>query len=420
MVLPNIEPGQGAKLSHSISLIPAILVLISRIYKESEEGSKTLISLDLISILLQLFCSIGWSVILYYDDQSTLNRISQVWIIPFILIFISLGFWENYLNIKKLKHLNKFLVYLCQIKKEVDKSRYFTYALISFWKIILTFVTILIYYTIIDWTEDKNVVNRLFYHFDDAFSKHKINISRASIAFTEELPEIYSKPFTYLWVILIQFISTLLCYALSKFVCKIQIQVFSFTFPLTIVGPMTIVLVNLMCRLRHKYTCQLTQLLAVDYIYWNSPTIETNDKLSANDFIESILWILSLISQIWITFHIWEPKSERLAKTENLFSKPEFNCVFIDQSLILNRKILSEKTKVRKMSREELQQREKEMVRIYMCATMWHENRDEMAQMLKSIFRMDIDQSCRRQAKMYLNVTSDDYYECESIATNCE
>ena len=306
------------------------------------------------------------------------------------------------------------MVYLCEIKKDVNKSRYFTYALISFWKIILIFVTILIYFSIIDFTEDKNVVHRLFDNFDDAFSEHKINISRATSSFSQELPQIHSKPFIYLWVILIQILSTILCYSLSKFVCKIQIQVFSFTFPLTIVGPITIVLVNILSRLRQRYTCELTQLLGLDYIFWYSQ-IEINDELQLNDYIESIVWIFSLISQIWITFHVWEPKSERLAKTENLFTKPEFNCVFIDQSLVLNRKVNLDKREIRKMSRQQLELREKEMVRIYMCATMWHENREEMAQLLKSVFRMDIDQSARRQAKQYLNVTSDDYYECESI-----
>lgn len=45
---------------------------------------------------------------------------------------------------------------------------------------------------------------------------------------------------------------------------------------------------------------------------------------------------------------------------------------------------------------------------------MWHETREEMLEMLKSIFRMDSDQSARRIAQKYLHVDDPDYYEFES------
>lgn len=54
------------------------------------------------------------------------------------------------------------------------------------------------------------------------------------------------------------------------------------------------------------------------------------------------------------------------------------------------------------------------ITRIYACATMWHETKDEMIEFLKSILRMDEDQCARRVAQKYLRVVDPDYYEFES------
>ena len=48
---------------------------------------------------------------------------------------------------------------------------------------------------------------------------------------------------------------------------------------------------------------------------------------------------------------------------------------------------------------------------------MWHETEDEMVAMLKSIFRMDEDQSARRISQKYLQIVDQDYYEFESKLT---
>lgn len=60
-----------------------------------------------------------------------------------------------------------------------------------------------------------------------------------------------------------------------------------------------------------------------------------------DDFIAKKMawaWLLWLLSQTWITLHIWTPKCERLATTETLFVSPVYNGLLIDQSLALNRR----------------------------------------------------------------------------------
>ncbi len=48
----------------------------------------------------------------------------------------------------------------------------------------------------------------------------------------------------------------------------------------------------------------------------------------------------------------------------------------------------------------------------YICKR-WHETETEMLQLLKSIMRLDIDQSARRKAQEYFGIRDPDYYEYE-------
>lgn len=59
------------------------------------------------------------------------------------------------------------------------------------------------------------------------------------------------------------------------------------------------------------------------------------------------------------------------------------------------------------------------VTRIFACATMWHENKEEMIEFLKSILRLDVDQCGRRLAQTFLKIVDPDYYEFESRFTLC-
>ncbi len=112
--------------------------------------------------------------------------------------------------------------------------------------------------------------------------------------------------------------------------------------------------------------------------------------------------IVGLLSQMWITFHLWKSESKEKA----LLIHPFYCSLLIDQSMSFSRKREVEKQtdKIETLSItnrrhnetvEEIKNVENRYVtandtlRIYICATMWHETADEMVTFLKSVYKVD-------------------------------
>lgn len=56
---------------------------------------------------------------------------------------------------------------------------------------------------------------------------------------------------------------------------------------------------------------------------------------------------------------------------------------------------------------------EDDTIKIFACATMWHEDKNEMLQMLKAVMRLDKDQWARRMARENDPDEETSYYEIE-------
>lgn len=437
IVLPNLDVIKGAMLTNCVCFIPALISLLSRNTKGCTSGSeKTEVYMkaivDAVALGAQATGFVVWPVL---EGQHRPN----LWLIPATLFCISCGWWENYVS----KHsVLGFMRPLWKVKERLKKTRYFTYIFMSTWKIICFFIL-----TLAARLYNGENVYHFFTLFHRGFSAHKIRITEirptfgtaslpdlADVVPTGEIVDIDAEYNTAIYVLLIQIVAAYLCYIFGKFACKIVIQGFSYAFPVNLTVPIAISLLIAVCGLRHDDPCFFHGMVP-DYLFFESPPV-----YFLNDFItkqHAWVWLLWLLSQTWITLHIWTPKCERLATTEKLFVLPMYDSLLIDQSLGLNRRREEEKD----VKTEELAEREKDpdeyyetisvhtdassttpktvkksdsITRIYACATMWHETRDEMMEMLKSILRMDEDQCARRVAQKYLRVVDPDYYEFET------
>ncbi|XP_041920942.1 chitin synthase chs-2-like [Alosa sapidissima] len=97
--------------------------------------------------------------------------------------------------------------------------------------------------------------------------------------------------------------------------------------------------------------------------------------------------LASCISSWWLglvlcTIYASFLRISRIQRTRELFGLSLYEAAFIEQSMLLNTKF-----NISKLKKESI--KENEMMTIYLCATMWHETKDEMMKMLISMMRLD-------------------------------
>lgn len=136
------------------------------------------------------------------------------------------------------------------------------------------------------------------------------------------------------WTTTIHIICSYLSYVFSKFACKIQIQGFSFSFPISLTVPASITTLIVFGGLRAANTCAFHNYISDD-LFFNMPPVYYLSNYVVEEYVW--IWVLSLLAQAWTTRHIWSAKTDRNASTERLFVLPMYNSLLIDQCLVLNR-----------------------------------------------------------------------------------
>ncbi|XP_050401179.2 chitin synthase chs-2 [Patella vulgata] len=204
----------------------------------------------------------------------------------------------------------------------------------------------------------------------------------------------------------IHLLSSWVCSYFSGLACKLCMQFLGFSLPLALATPVTATVVMMQCRYNFLPS-------SANFYFWVCPDID-------GDFVtyHYVLLALAWLSQMIITSHIWFQHSDRMSKVERLFVSP-MRCVLTDQSLLLRRRRWEKNTFLYHYGDDgcefyDMSQKDESIPKIYACATMWHETRNEMTQLLKSIFRMDIDHSARYLAQKYYQIHDPDYYEFEA------
>lgn len=138
-----------------------------------------------------------------------------------------------------------------------------------------------------------------------------------------------------IWVLLANASASWFCYVFGKWACKILVQGFGYAFPINLTVPTALSLLIAACARYNLDNCAFHDHIP-SYLFFNYPSYFSLEDLGGNWYVW--IWLSWLLSQAWITIHIWKPECERLARTEKIFVRPMYDAFLIDQSMALNRR----------------------------------------------------------------------------------
>lgn len=252
IVLPSLNVIKGAMLKNCFCLIPGILALFSRHSKEKLFCVK--IFFDLLAILGQLSALLNF---LFIENQ---NNTTLKYALPSSLLLISIGYWENFAGDYS---AFKWIKNLAKRKEKLHRSRYFIFTIVSCVKICIMICGTLIIRYLIDGS-----CLYLFTQFKNAFTQHKVLIVRDKTeilsdhdGIEEEWLELDVFGTLPMWFAFIQISTSWLAYVVGKWSCKICIQEFSFTFPLILTVPISIIFFSISCDFHLTDTCALASFI---------------------------------------------------------------------------------------------------------------------------------------------------------------
>jgi hypothetical protein len=218
-----------------------------------------------------------------------------LWRLPIALVLISFGYWENFIDENSLlgslgKKLYKFRINVMEAGTK-------TKALAGIWKIILTFIFIIIHFGLIN---DHINLDMIFDTANMYESKCDETLRDGQYVFHSD----------WLLVVAVQVSAGVLCFYISDLAIKGHLQVPSFTLPMVLATPIFFFLLFWPC-----YECDKSFNIETD-LYWNcNGGMETPWELVADKvaYLGLLIWFPSFIL---VTRYLWHPAIERLAHSD--------------------------------------------------------------------------------------------------------
>ena len=166
-----------------------------------------------------------------------------------------------------------------------------------------------------------------------------------------------------------------LAYVFSWLACFMSLHKYGLLLPVMLATPASLGIILLMTNLNADVGFHMDGLFVI-----NSTGIAVNLAQNNLSFwslaflFAALLWV----GQIAITTHrLWKSKNTILATDEDMFVRPYYNSILLEQYLILNKDIMKRKYRLNN-----------NRPTVFICSTMYREDVVEMTQMLRSLRRV--------------------------------
>ncbi|KAL4229437.1 chitin synthase I [Mactra antiquata] len=432
MVLPEMDIILGLFVINGVAIIPSVIfpvcgsaVKLSGQTKATMGHRIIVHALNILVLLLQ-FGYIPVILLTEYFSEVSLVDKSDAYTIFFVLsmVFMSFSWWENFVDDRFCGNTSPRSCWkqtVLKLKFDLQESRPVISTLTSLIKI---GVTILMSY-----------LTKGFLEVNTEDDEKYI----AGISMSDVFSKLGDMDLTENTSILVLTLCTFVGHYVGYTACKLKLQRFSFNIPLLLSTPVAVIILVL--------ECSDIDILGVFTDEYRECSISSISSI----WIQYLYGILVWISLYWLCRHIFYPNIERLAKTERLFINPFYCGILFEQHLLMNRRRHTRKiykeirddnvtyrlseynSKITiegdeeddrstdgKSSTEDVNDdnyrnpKFREIPMIYACATMWHETKYEMIQLMKSIYRMDRDQCIRKTAEELFGKEDKDFYDFEA------
>ncbi|XP_065134934.2 chitin synthase chs-2-like [Paramisgurnus dabryanus] len=353
VAMPHFDIVTNVMILNSVSILSAVF----QVFAQCTAGDmKRFIIIPVCSILLIILGYILFAISYLVSEESTTNLKISVGLAILGTIFVSLNWWENYSTLFDVK----FLKDICE---DIVKSQNVVCILSSLMRIGVT-AAVLGAYVPLSGQEWESVT----------FSGDTVVIA----------------------LVAIQIVSSAMCRWFVVVACKMHAMRRSFVMPMYLASVTVLVVALIPAAVMpfgskpNTTYCENVQEKP-DAKFMELTILDVKRTLCARNIVRNqttqglacmgssaLCWWLGLILS---TIYVWYLKINRIERTKDLFVRRMYEGAFLEQSMLLNTRFV-----IKKRHKEK---RIQETIKVFPCATMWHETYDEMMKIIISMFRLD-------------------------------
>ena len=212
---------------------------------------------------------------------SSLGLVADVdllWQLPLALVLVSVIWWENFVDMDV--KIGKLKIPLKSWKHSLHVVRHKTVVITNLWKIGCTISAAYIFF---------------YPDFEFIFLLDSKKKKQSDMLFMDFSP------------ILLHILLSAAVYYFAGLACKLKMQMFSFSLPLTLATPATVTFLWVQCQLG---------FMAQERFIWLCPEGVRDTAVGSTLPWQVALLCLWWLSYLFTNYHVWFPESERMAKTD--------------------------------------------------------------------------------------------------------